>query len=101
MKMASVIHISEAEAARDFSAVMDRALAGEEIVVRRGDKEIVMLVPERKSLPEGRTLDEIMRLARDREAERGGLAEVDDEFASDMEKIHVEMNQPMDGSKWD
>jgi antitoxin (DNA-binding transcriptional repressor) of toxin-antitoxin stability system len=99
--MASVVHISEAEAARDFSAVMDRALAGEEIIVRRGDKEIVVLVPERKTVPEGRTLDEIMKLARDREAERGSLAKVDDEFAADMEKIHAEMNQPMDGSKWD
>jgi antitoxin (DNA-binding transcriptional repressor) of toxin-antitoxin stability system len=99
--MASVVHISEAEAARNFSALMDRALAGEEIVVRRGDKEIVVLVPERKATPQGRTLDEILQLAREREAEHGSLAKVDDEFAADMEKIHAEMNQPLDGSKWD
>ncbi len=99
--MASVVHISEAEAARDFSAVMDRALAGEEIVVRRGDKEIVLLIPERKVLSGGRTIGEIIELARHRKTGPGGLAKVDDEFAADMEKIHAEMNQLLDGTKWD
>jgi antitoxin (DNA-binding transcriptional repressor) of toxin-antitoxin stability system len=98
--MAGILRISEAEAARDFSSVMDRALAGDEIVVRRGNSEVVLLVPAGKSLEVGRPLGEIIELAKRRKAE-WGLTKIDDEFAADMEKIHAEMNQPLDGSKWD
>lgn len=96
--MAGAIHIPEEEAARNLSKVLERALAGEEVLIRHGEKE-VRLVPEpkhhgRRTIAESLAiLDEIDRTE--------GLAVMDAEFAADMEAVHQEMNRPLDTSKWD
>ena len=102
--MAGVIHISEAEAARDFSAVVDRALAGEEIVVRRDGKDVVKLSSMSEVRPKGRTLGEMLAMLKEIKATQG-LATLDDEFAADMEKVRAELNagiaKALDEREWD
>jgi antitoxin (DNA-binding transcriptional repressor) of toxin-antitoxin stability system len=98
--MAGVVHISEAEAALDLPALVDRALAGEEIVVRRGKDDVVVLSPVRNAKPAMRTLGEVIDLLK-RRREARGLAKVDDEFVADMEAARSIDNTPMDESKWD
>jgi antitoxin (DNA-binding transcriptional repressor) of toxin-antitoxin stability system len=99
--MAGTVYISEAEAARDFAAVVDRTLKGEQIVVRRDGCDVIRLSPI-AAAPEGltRSLGEVIDGLRRREAEQG-LATADDEFAADMERVHRELNLPMDSTKWD
>jgi antitoxin (DNA-binding transcriptional repressor) of toxin-antitoxin stability system len=99
--MAAIVHISEEEAARDFAGLVDRAIGGEQIVVRREGRDVVMLSPIAAG-PEvsTKTLGEVIEGLRRRQAAQG-LATLDDDFASDMEKIHRELNVPLDDAKWD
>jgi antitoxin (DNA-binding transcriptional repressor) of toxin-antitoxin stability system len=54
-----VIHISEAEAASDFAALMARVRAGAEIVIENGERHVVVLhaaEPVRRSISDCITL---------------------------------------------
>ena len=96
--MAGVVHIPEEEAARNLSEVLDRALAGEEVLIRHGEKE-VRLVPEPKRYA-GRPLKEVLAILEEIDRTEG-LTPMDPDFADDMVAIHEEMNRPLDTSKWD
>lgn len=96
--MAGAVHIPEEEAARNFSALLDRALAGEEVFVCRGESE-VRLVPEPRRYV-GRTLAETLAILDEIDRTKG-LTPMDPDFAADMEAIHEEMNRPLDTSAWD
>lgn len=178
--MAGTVYISEAEAARDFAAVMRLVRAGDEVVVedaagpvavlrsasadgepddpvqargktaseviegfgrwesehgslevdedfandmdeivasrRHGARPAARTVDQARALLAGRSkerhmpeddperstrsLGEVIDGLRRREAEQG-LATADDEFAADMERVHRELNLPMDSTKWD
>ena len=92
--MAGVVHISEAEAARDFAALVDRALAGEEIVVRRGDEDLVVLSPvsSRRRLW---TIGEAIERLEPRKAD-GPLAIPDEDFAADVASARERWGAPVD-----
>lgn len=99
--MPDTVYISEAEAAQDFAGLVDRALEGQQIVVRRGGRDVVMLSPVAAGAEVStKTLGEVIEGLRKRETVQG-LATLDDEFAADMEKVHRGLNEPMDGLKWD
>lgn len=96
--MAGVVHISEAEAARDFSALLRRVRDGEEVVVDcEGGFEAVVKVAQPSK---GRKITEILEALREREA-RQGLAVPDDQFARDVAEAHERYNAPLDSSAWD
>jgi antitoxin (DNA-binding transcriptional repressor) of toxin-antitoxin stability system len=99
--MAGTIYISEEAAARDFAGLVDRALVGQQIVVRREGRDVVMLTPVGAG-PEvsTRTLGEVIESLRQRKATLG-LSTVDEDFASDVQKVHDELNVPLDSSKWE
>jgi antitoxin (DNA-binding transcriptional repressor) of toxin-antitoxin stability system len=99
--MPETVYISEADAAKDFAGLVDRALGGQQIVVRREGRDVVMVSPV-ASDPEvtTKTLGEVIESLRQRKATLG-LATVDDDFASDMRKIHDDLNVPLDSSKWE
>ena len=86
----AVIHISEAEAGRDFSFVMDKARAGEEVIID-GDRGAVgisrVVTPKRGSLlpryTEPRLLSEILA---DLEANPSS-AVMPEGFAADVEGV--------------
>lgn len=90
----SVIHISEAEAATDFTAVMDRVREGAEVVIEKDARPIaVVKQPE----PLVRLLSESLRLIR----ERGSTATLDGGFAKDVEEAIQSHREPIDPPAWD
>jgi len=97
MNMAT-IHISEAEASRDFAAVMDRVRAGVEVIIENADSPVAIL---RSALePRGRLLSESIALAEKHAKEQGGEPVIDPSFASDLEEI-IRNRKPRELSTWD
>ena len=76
-----VIHITEADAARDFAGLLNRVRGGVEVVIDHDTSAAVVLsaAPE----PKLRRLSESLRLAR----KNGSVAKLDGDFAGDLEAI--------------
>jgi antitoxin (DNA-binding transcriptional repressor) of toxin-antitoxin stability system len=91
------IHISEAEAARDFAAVMDRVRAGAEVVIDDGTSPVALI---RKAVPTTRTISECIALAKRHEDETGEAPVLDADFAADVEQI-IRNRQPWNPPSWD
>ena len=94
MSMA-VIHISEADAARDFAGLMARVRAGAEIVIDNAASAAVVL--RVASEPPVRRLSESLRLAR----EHRSTATLDGDFARDVEAAVASHREPLDPPAWD
>jgi antitoxin (DNA-binding transcriptional repressor) of toxin-antitoxin stability system len=77
----ATIHISEAEAARDFAGVLARVRAGEEVVI--GDAASLPVVLRPVGERPLRRLSESLRLAK----EHGATATLDGGFADDLKAI--------------
>jgi len=92
------IHISEAEAARDFAGLMARVRAGAEVVIGTGTSPAVVLRAAEQ--PRGRLLSESIALAEAHARELGYEPVMDAEFAADMEEI-IRNRKPRDTSAWD
>jgi antitoxin (DNA-binding transcriptional repressor) of toxin-antitoxin stability system len=91
----ATIHIPEAEAARDFAALMAHVSAGSEVVIER-DSHPVAIVRPPVAKP-GRLLSESIALA---EA-RGSSATIDEEFARNVEAAIAAHREPLDPPAWD
>jgi antitoxin (DNA-binding transcriptional repressor) of toxin-antitoxin stability system len=93
MSMAT-IHISEADALRDFAALLGRVRAGAEVVIDDGASPAVVLrtVVE----PSPRRLSESLRLAK----EHGSTVTLDGGFARDLEAVVNSHPEPL-GNPWD
>ncbi len=93
MSMA-VIHISEAEAARDFAALLARVRAGEEIVIESDAPAVVLRV----AVPAGpgRLLSEVIAAAES----RGSSARLDGSFAHDLEEAVNSHPEPLEPPSW-
>lgn len=76
----AVVHISEAEAARDFSGVMARVRAGERVVIE--DDHSAVAVVDAVEQTQVRRLSESLRLAK----ERGHTTTLDTGFGRDLEE---------------
>jgi prevent-host-death family protein len=90
----NVIHISEAEAARDFARLLARVRAGGEIVI--GDAACPVAVV-RPAEPHVRLLSESLRLAR----EHASTATLDEDFARDLEEAINSHREPLNPPAWD
>ncbi|MGB8535302.1 MAG: hypothetical protein WCD57_02735 [Acidobacteriaceae bacterium] len=90
----AVIHISEAEAARDFAALLARVRAGAEVVIDDDASPAVVLrvAAERRV----RRLSESLRLAK----EHGSTVTLDGGFAIDLEAAINSHPEPLKSS-WD
>jgi antitoxin (DNA-binding transcriptional repressor) of toxin-antitoxin stability system len=75
-----VIHISETEAASNFSSLLDRVRAGAEVVIEHNDQPVPVL---RAAAPVRRTIAESLALA---EA-HGCTATLDGDFARDLQDV--------------
>jgi antitoxin (DNA-binding transcriptional repressor) of toxin-antitoxin stability system len=94
-----IIHISEAEAARDFGSVLARVRDGAEVVIdSAGGGPPVATV--RAVSPERRSLSESIALAEAHAEELGYEPRMDPEFAADLEEI-IDNRRPRDVSSWD
>jgi antitoxin (DNA-binding transcriptional repressor) of toxin-antitoxin stability system len=92
------IRISEAEAARDFSAVMARVPAGAEVVIENGTLPVAVI--HAPADPSGRSISECIALAKKHEEETGKAPILDSDFASDVEEI-VRNRKPSNPPAWD
>jgi antitoxin (DNA-binding transcriptional repressor) of toxin-antitoxin stability system len=88
-----VIHISEAEAASNFSALLARGRAGAEIVIESGKLPVAVIhspVPPRRSISEC-----IALLPED------STATIDADFAKDVEAAVESHREPLEPPAWD
>ena len=92
------IRISEAEAARDFGAVMARVRAGAEVVIEDGTLPVAVI--HTPTDPSRRSISECIALARKHEEETGNAPVLDSDFASDVEEI-VRNRKPWSPPAWD
>jgi len=89
----AVIHISEAEAARNFAGLMARVRAGAEVVIENGTTPIaVMHTP----LPPRRSIHECIALLPEESA-----ATIDEDFAKDVQSAIDAHREPLDPPAWD
>ena len=80
-----VIHISDAEAASDFAAILDRVSAGAEVIIERNSRPVAVVRQAEAS--RGRMLSESMALAEAHAKELGYEPTMDAEFAADLREI--------------
>ena len=93
----AVIHISEAEAARDFAGVLARVRDGAEVVIESNHRAVAVIKsPElpRRSASESIALDEVYT------KQLGYVPVIDPDFAADLEEI-IRNRKPADRSAWD
>jgi prevent-host-death family protein len=90
----NIIHISEAEAARDFAGLLARVRAGGEIVI--GDEARPVAVV-RAAEPHVRLLSESLRLAK----EHASTATLDEDFARDLEDVINSHREPLNPPAWE
>jgi antitoxin (DNA-binding transcriptional repressor) of toxin-antitoxin stability system len=88
-----VIHISEAEAASNFSALLARVRAGAEIVIERDAQPIAVL---RSPTPPRRTISECIALLPE-----ASIGTIDADFAKDVEAAVASHREPLDASLWE
>jgi antitoxin (DNA-binding transcriptional repressor) of toxin-antitoxin stability system len=87
------IHMTEADVARDFAAVLEKVRQGLEVAVEHDHRTVAVIKPVTGP---GRPIDECIALAK----ARGSGATLDEDFAKDLEEI-VANRRPLDLSAWD
>jgi antitoxin (DNA-binding transcriptional repressor) of toxin-antitoxin stability system len=92
-----VVHVSEADLARDLAAILERVQAGVEVVIERGAQPLAVI---RAVSPSRRTISECIALAAAHEKETGSAPVLDADFAADVEEI-VRNRQPWNPPTWD
>jgi antitoxin (DNA-binding transcriptional repressor) of toxin-antitoxin stability system len=79
----ATIHISEADAAKDFAGLVDRVRIGDEVVIERDDK-VVAILRDAEAEFKPRTLSESLAILKEIERERGYASMMDEDFAEDI-----------------
>lgn len=92
----ATIHISAAEAARDFAELLERVRAGAEVMIEDGPVTVAVL---HAPAPPRRTLSESIAMAEAHAQELGYEPVLDEDFAADMEEI-IRNRKPRI-SQWD
>ena len=92
-----VIHISEAEAASGFAALMARVRAGAKVIIENGARPVAVL---HAAEPARRTISECIALAKVHEEETGKAPVLDTDFAKDIEEI-VSRRKPWNPPAWE
>ncbi len=93
--MTPVIHISEAEAARDFGALLARVRAGAEVVIESEGGKLPVAVL-RAPAPPHRTISECIALLPE-----DSTAVMDPDFARDVEAAIESHREPLETPAWD
>jgi len=93
----ATIHISEADAARDFAGLMAKVRAGAEIVIENGSHPPAVL---HSAVPVPRTISESIEIARKHEQETGEAPVLDADFADDVAEI-IRNRKPWNPPAWD
>lgn len=89
-----VIHVTEAEAKRDFESLLARVRTGFEIVIENNALPVAVVHPAE---PHVRLLSESLRIAR----ERASKATLDEDFANDVRAAIESHREPLNPPAWD
>jgi prevent-host-death family protein len=89
----ATIHISEADACRDFAGLLERVRAGTEVIIEEAAAPAVVL--RTAAEPSLRRLSESLRLAK----EHGSTVTLDGGFGLDLESIVNSHPEPL-GDPW-
>jgi len=89
--------MSEAEAARDFAALMARVRAGAEVVIENGTLPVAVI---HTPAPPRRAISECIALAKKHEEETGEAPVLDADFAADVEEI-IRNRKPWNPPTWE
>jgi antitoxin (DNA-binding transcriptional repressor) of toxin-antitoxin stability system len=92
MNMAT-IHISAAEAARDFAGLLARVRAGAEVVIEDGSLTVAVL---HTPAPPRRSIEECIALLPE-----DSPATIDEDFARDVEEAVAAHREPLNPPAWD
>jgi len=88
------LHISEADAVRDFAAILERVQAGVEVVIEREAKPFAVV---RAAAPVRRTIPQCIALAK---ARRSAVT-LDEGFMKDVDEGIASRSQPWNPPTWD
>lgn len=91
----AVIHISEADAARDFAGLMAQVRLGAEVVIENEARAVAVVRPAVPAGP-GRLLSELIAAAES----RGSSIVLDCGFARDLEEAVNSHPEPLDPPSW-
>lgn len=91
------VHMTETELARDVHGALEKVRSGVEIVIEEDHRPVAVIKPPQ---PVRRTLSDLIRLAEQREKERGYAITLDPDYAADVEEI-VRNRQPWNPPSWD
>ncbi|HEY4086381.1 MAG TPA: hypothetical protein VGM43_10610 [Bryobacteraceae bacterium] len=89
----STIHISEAEAVRDFAGLLAYVRAGAEIVIESNTAPVAVL---RTPAPPRRSIEECIALLPE-----GSSATTDEDFARDLQGAVAAHREPLNPPEWD
>jgi antitoxin (DNA-binding transcriptional repressor) of toxin-antitoxin stability system len=92
-----VIHISEAEAASGFAALMARVRAGAKVIIENDARPVAVL---HAAEPVRRSISECIALAKAHEEETGKAPTLDPDFAEDVEHI-ISHRKPWNPPAWE
>ncbi len=93
-----MIHVTAAEAARDFAALLAQVRAGVEVVIE--DDVLPPVVPRVAESSRGRLFSESIALAEAHAREIGCEPVMDADFPADLEE-RIRARKPRDTSVWD
>jgi antitoxin (DNA-binding transcriptional repressor) of toxin-antitoxin stability system len=88
-----VIHISDADAARDFGSLLDYVQAGTEVVIEQEDRPAAVIRPAE---PIRRTISECIALL-----PQDSKAVIDADFARDVKAAVESHREPLEPPAWD
>jgi antitoxin (DNA-binding transcriptional repressor) of toxin-antitoxin stability system len=88
------LHMTEAEVARDFAAVLEKIQQGAEVIVERNSQPVAVIRPPRFR---GRSIDECIALVK----KHGSHTILDGGFAKDLEEGIYSHREPLDPPRWD
>jgi len=90
----AVLHITEAELARDVHAVLEKVQNGTEVVIEQDHRPVAVI---KASPVKSRKISEVIAAM-----EAGGShATLDDEFAKDLTDIINSHREPLNPAEWD
>jgi antitoxin (DNA-binding transcriptional repressor) of toxin-antitoxin stability system len=89
----ATFHVSEAEATRDFAALLARVRAGAEIVIESNMSPVAVL---HTPAPPRRSIEECIALL-----PADSTATIDEDFASDVEAVVAAHREPLNPPAWE
>jgi antitoxin (DNA-binding transcriptional repressor) of toxin-antitoxin stability system len=87
------LHMSDAEVAKNFTAVLEKVRQGVEVVVEQNHQPIAVLRP---ADPPRRRISEVLALM-----PKDSTAIMDDDFAKDVEAAIESHREPLEPPTWD